>query len=73
MFGFIKKFFDFNQKELERIRKKVEEINNLEEQQRKLVDADFPKETKKLKKLLVEGKSLDGILPQAFSLVREGS
>ena len=72
MFGFIKKFFDFNQKELERIRKKVEEINNLEEQQRKLVDADFPKETKKLKKLLVEGKSLDGILPQAFSLVREG-
>lgn len=72
MFSFFKKFFDYNQREVNRLRKKVDEINNLESEVRRLKDNDFPKETQKLKELVIsQEKSLDEVLPWAFALVRE--
>jgi len=74
MFNFISKFFDYNQKEINRIRKRVGEINALEDKARKLKDENFSKETEKLKKLIrSKEKTLEDVLPWSFALVREAS
>lgn len=74
MFGFLKKLFDYNQKEVSKLRKKVDEINQLEDKTRHLKDEDFSKETERLKNEVQAGKkTLDDILPWAFALVREAA
>ncbi|MGB9707497.1 MAG: preprotein translocase subunit SecA [Microgenomates group bacterium] len=74
MLGFLKKFFDYNQKEINRLKKKVEEINKLEDKARNLKESDFPRETERLKEQIIsEEKSLDEVLPWAYALVREAS
>jgi len=74
MFNFLKKLFDYNEKELRRIKKIVEQINGLEGKAIALKDNDFRKETEKLKDQIQEKrKSLDEVLPWAFALVREAS
>ncbi|KKQ02220.1 MAG: hypothetical protein US11_C0001G0179, partial [Candidatus Roizmanbacteria bacterium GW2011_GWA2_36_23] len=49
MFNFFKRFFDYNEKEIIRLKKKVEEINSFEDKCRSLKDKDFHPETKKLR------------------------
>ena len=71
MLNLFKKFFDFNQKELDRLQKKIEVINSLEDKARKIKNEDFCEETFRLKKELTQGKSLEDILPWSFALVRE--
>ncbi|MCX7881457.1 MAG: preprotein translocase subunit SecA [Patescibacteria group bacterium] len=74
MFNFLKKLFNYNEKELSRLKKKVEEINLLEDKVRRLKNEDFPKETLKLKEKIIAGeKKLDDVLTWAFALVREAS
>jgi len=74
MFNFLKKIFDYNEKEIRRIKKIVERINDLEDKVRVLKDKEFHKETEKLKEEVQEKKrSLDEVLPWAFALVREAS
>lgn len=74
MLGFLKKFFDYNQREIKRLRKKVVEINALEDKARVLKEEDFKKETEKFKNQIQSGqKSLDEILPWAYALVREAA
>lgn len=74
MLSFLKKLFDFNEREVSRIRTKVDEIGRLEDKARILKDRDFPKETKNLQEELQSGtKSPNDILPWAFALVREAS
>ncbi|MBI2028264.1 MAG: preprotein translocase subunit SecA [Candidatus Levybacteria bacterium] len=73
MFNLITKFFDSNEKEINKLRPKVEEINSLEEKTKKLKDKDFPKKTKFFKEELSNGTPLDAILPEAFALVREAA
>lgn len=74
MFKFLKKFFDYNQREINRLRQKVEEINKLEDKARDLKDRDFAKETEKLKEeVQSKKKTLDDILPWSYALVREAS
>ena len=62
-----------NKKELDRIGQIVGQINLLEENIKKLNDKEFPEKTIKLKEEILQGTSLDKILPEAFSLVREAS
>jgi len=50
MLNLFKQFFDYNAKEISRLNKIVAEINALEDKARDLKDADFKKETEKLKK-----------------------
>ena len=72
--NFISKFIKSgNQKELDRIRKIVENINSLEEKYKNLDDSVFPKKTNELKNRVKNGENLSEILPYAFSLVREAS
>ena len=52
-----KKLFDFNARETGKYQKAVDEINILEDRARKLKDADFPKETAKLKKEVTGGNA----------------
>lgn len=73
MLGFVKKIFDFNEREINRIRGIVTQINLLEDNAQKLKDADFAKETEKLKKQIADGTPLEDVLPWAFALVRDAS
>jgi preprotein translocase subunit SecA len=49
----------------------VAKIGSFEPAMEALTDADFPKKTAEFKERLVQGESLDDILPEAFALVRE--
>lgn len=74
MLKFFKSLLDYNQKEINRYQKKVEEINELEDKARKLKDADFKKETKALQEQVRSGKKkLEDVLSWSFALVREAS
>ena len=72
--NFISKFIKSgNKKELDRIGKIVNQINLLEENIKKLNDNEFPEKTLRLKEEIKKGTSLERILPEAFTLVREAS
>ncbi len=67
------KFFDSNEKEIEKLKPIVLEINSLEEKTKKLKDEAFPKKTQELKERVSEGEPLELILPLAFALSREAA
>ena len=72
--NFISKFIkSSNQKELDRVAKIVEKVNSFEENIKDIPDEDFPKKTIELKKRLSNGEDINGLLPEAFALVREAS
>ena len=62
-----------NDRILKNYRKILEEINLFSEEMKTLSDADFPDITSKLKKDYIDGKTLEDILPYAYSLTREAS
>ena len=72
--NFLSKFIKTgNQKELNKIDKTINQINILEKDITFLNDDQFPQKTVELKDKIKQGVSLDEILPEAFSLVREAS
>lgn len=73
MFFFLKKLFDFNERELSRSRPLVERINALEPGMKKLSDAKLKEKTAEFRGRLEKGEALDQILPEAFAVVREAS
>jgi len=73
MFNFVGKFFDSNEKEINKLKPIVSEINSFEEKFKKLKDKDFPKKTQEFKERISSGESLDLLLPEAFAIVREAS
>ena len=62
-----------NDRILKNYHKILEEINLFSEEMKALSDADFPDITNKLKKDYIDGKTLEDILPYAYSLTREAS
>ena len=62
-----------NQKELERIGKIVNQINDLEKKFENIDNSDFPKKTSEFVSRLNDGEKINQILPEAFALVREAS
>jgi preprotein translocase subunit SecA len=73
MFGILNKFFDTNEKEINKLSPIVEKINSIEEDFKKLKLSDFPKKTDDFKNRISKGEDLQSILPEAFALVREAS
>ena len=74
MFDKIKSLFDYNKKEVDRLAARVAEINALGSKAKVLKDADFPKETDRLKKEIQDGKkTLEEVLPWAYAMVREAA
>ena len=67
------KVLDVNQKELNRLSKVVDEINALEGKMKKLGNEEFKKKSDSFKKRIKKGEDLEGILPEAFALVREAA
>ncbi len=74
MFQIFKKLFDYNLREVNRLEKKVAEINALEDKARLLKDDEFAAQTAQLKTQIASGgKTPDDILPWSFALVREAA
>jgi len=74
MFDFIKKLFDYNEKQIRRMQVQVDQINLLEDKSRVLKDADFKKETKRLQEIIQNDSSKsEELLPWSFALVREAA
>ncbi|MGM0475763.1 MAG: preprotein translocase subunit SecA [Pseudomonadota bacterium] len=62
-----------NEREVKRLRRKVERINALESEYEALDDAALRAKTDEFKDRLVGGEKLDELLPEAFAAVREAS
>jgi len=62
-----------NQKELDRVRPLVDEINTQEANFKNLRDEELKAKTHFLKKNLKDGRSLDSVIPESFALVREAA
>ena len=73
MFSILNRFFDTNEKELQKIKPLILQINELEEKQKKLKEEDFRKKTQEFRERVADGESLDDVLPEAFALVREAA
>jgi preprotein translocase subunit SecA len=74
MLGLFKKFLDYNEREVNRLKRKVDDINRLEDWARKLKEDEFKKQTEEFKdEIISEKKSLDDVLPKAYAMVREAS
>ncbi len=73
MGSLLSRFFDFNERELGRLRPLVEKVNLLEPKIRRLSDSGLKKKTASFRQQLAEGGRPDEILPEAFAVVREAS
>jgi len=72
--GLIKKIIGTrNDREIKRIQTVVEEINDWENKIKPLTDGELKGKTQEFKDRILEGASLDDILPEAFAVVREAS
>jgi preprotein translocase subunit SecA len=68
-----KVFGSRNERLLKQYRKQVSAINALEAKVQALSDAEMRAKTDEFRARLADGEALDGILPEAFALVREAS
>ena len=70
---FTKVFGTYSQRELKSIYPIVDKITALEEDYKKLTDAQLQAKTPECKERLANGETLDDILPEAFATVREAA
>ncbi|WP_121614743.1 preprotein translocase subunit SecA [Virgibacillus halodenitrificans] len=74
MAGLIKKIFgDGNQRQLNRLQKKVDQIEELEIDISKLSDAGLQEKTNEFKQRYENGEDLDSLLVEAYAVVREAA
>ena len=62
-----------NEKELDRLRRILVKINELEPKFTNFKDVDFPIKTNEFKKRIKKGETLDDLLPEAFACGREAA
>jgi len=65
--------FDSNEKELKRLQSRVDRVNELEPEFKKLSDTELRAKTDEFKARFKDGASLDDLLPEAFATVREAA
>ena len=68
---FSKVFGSYNDRQLKQLMPIITQIEELEEDYRKLTDEELKAKTPEFKKRLENGETLDDILPEAFATVRE--
>ncbi|HSG92647.1 MAG TPA: hypothetical protein VK999_02970, partial [Methylotenera sp.] len=70
---FKKLFGSRNERLVKQYAQKVQQINALEPEMQALSDNALRAKTEEFKQRYVKGESLEKLLPEAFSVVREGS
>ncbi|KUK10984.1 MAG: Protein translocase subunit SecA [Clostridia bacterium 41_269] len=73
MLGLLKRFLDDNDKEIKKLSKYVDLINDYEPDMKALTDNELKAKTDEFKERLKQGETLDDLLPEAFAVVREAS
>ncbi len=74
MLGFLKNLLgNENEREIKKIMRTVEQINELEDEVKRLTDRQLYEKTPYFRNLLANGRTLDDILPEAYAVVREAS
>ena len=72
--GFLEKIFGtHSQNELKRIYPIADRIEAMDEDMQKLTDEELRNKTREFKERLVDGETLDDILPEAYAVVREAA
>lgn len=72
MLGLVKKIFgDSNEREIKRMLKAVDYINELETSIKPLTDEELKGKTIEFRERLEKGEEIDDLLPEAFAVVRE--
>ena len=71
--GFFSKLFDPTAGELKRLQKIVDQIDAYEDAHRKLTDEALRAKTEEFRARLQGGETLDQLLPEAYSVVREAT
>ena len=72
--GLLKSIFgDYSSRELKSIYPIVDKIEAMADEYKAMTDAQLQAKTAEFKERLVNGETLDGILPEAFAAVREAS
>ena len=71
--GFFSKLFDPNAGEIKRLQKIADKIDSFEEAHKKLTDEQLRAKTAEFKERVQQGESLDDLLPEAYSVVREAT
>ena len=71
--GFFSKLFDPAAGEIKRLGKIVDQIDSFEEAHKKLSDAELRAKTDEFRERLKNGETLDDLLPEAYSVVREAT
>jgi preprotein translocase subunit SecA len=71
--GLLSKLFDGNKREVKRLAKMADRIDELGSEMEKLSDDQLRAKTEEFKKRHQNGESLDDLLIEAFAVVREGS
>ena len=70
----IRKFVkNSSQRELEKLRSVVEKINSWESKIKKIPDKDFKAKTAEFKSKIINGSTLESLIPEAFACVREAA
>ncbi|MBE6647900.1 MAG: preprotein translocase subunit SecA [Ruminococcaceae bacterium] len=70
---FSKMFGTYSDRQVKKVEKIANEIENLADKYSSMSDADLKAQTNVLKERLSKGETLDDILPDAFAVVREAS
>ena len=66
-------FGDYSKKEVKKLKKTVEKINDLADKYSAMDDKELASQTPILKERLAAGETLDDILPDAFAVCREAA
>ncbi|MBP0726721.1 preprotein translocase subunit SecA [Bacillus sp. RG28] len=73
MLGLLKKVFDLNQRQLNRMQKQVDQIESIKDSIARLSDEELKQKTAEFRARVEKGETLDDILVEAFAVVREGA
>ena len=71
--GFFSKLFDPTAGEIKRLQKIVDKIDAFEDAHRRLTDSQLRDKTAEFRARLEKGETLDQLLPEAYSVVREAT
>ncbi len=73
MANILKKWVESDARELKRLSKLADQVNEFSKQYESLSDDDLKAKTPELKQRYQDGETLDDLLPEAFAVAREGA